>query len=431
MFATVFPKGSHRFMVASNTVSQLFGRMISVGMMAIVSVMIAQRFGPSGYGDFVKITTFSTFFYTLSDFGLNAIYLQRALRDNDIMTETRGWQHLLGLRIVLGACLTGASLFVLALLPHGSNQGYTGLVRLGIVLLAPVTIVQAVTTTTNAWFQKLLRYDLATKAQNIGSLVTLMLAGMFFVYSHVQGPIIGVIAIFGGSICTAIVSLYLVRAFRGVILPLFDRAVMIREFRFAVPLGLTLIFNLIYFHSDSVILTLTRSTHEVGIYGLAYKVFELPLVLPIFFMNSVYPLLLQSKKNNSRMPDRIFWQSIQFLFGSSFIIVAVLWACAPLLTFVRPDFIASIMPLRILLLSLPIFFVSALFMWVLIAQNQQRQLLIIHSLAMALNIGLNIIFIPRFGYVAAAWITGMSELFILVVSGLVLYQKFQHEKGDA
>lgn len=421
MFTRWFPHGSARLVVAKNTLSQAVGRGVSVISMAIVSFMLANRFGPEGYGDFVKITTYAVFFYTLCDFGLNAIYVQRSTETSHATLHVRLWQRLFGLRLVMSVLLIVVALTLLQFLPGDMKQGYTPLVRLGIWLLMPILIAQMTTTTTNAWFQKLLRYDLATVAQNAGSIIMLAAAIMLFISSSFNGAIVGVIAVLSGSLVTASVALYFVRQTRGVITPIIRWPSMIEDVRLALPLGLTLIFNLIYFHSDSVILTLTRSTHEVGIYGLAYKVFELPLVLPIFFMNAVYPLLLKASTKTNQAQG-IFWKSVVLLLISSVAITCVLWILAPFLTIIRPDFVESIIPLRILLLSLPIFFVSALLMWVLIAQKKQWQLLSIHTITMIGNLILNILLIPIYGYMAAAWNTVISELLILIVSVVVVFR---------
>jgi len=422
MFARWLSPHSLRLIVATNTISQLAGRAVSVLSMAIISFMIAKRFGPEGYGDFVKITTYAAFFYTLSDFGLNAVYVQRAVGTSEQPLRIRLWQSLFGLRVMMGTVLIAIALSLLWFLPGSSAQGYTPLVQLGIILLSPVLLAHATTTTTNAWFQRLLRYDLATAAQNAGSLVMLVVALVLFLVSTVNGAIVGVAALLLGSGVTALTALYFVRQTHGVISPIIQWHSMVNDLRRALPLGLTLVFNLIYFHSDSVVLTVARSTHEVGIYGLAYKVFELPLVLPIFFMNAVYPVLLQAHTQSTKHAQNIFWQSSAFLLVSSFVIAMILWGAAPLLILVRPDFVESILPLRVLLLGLPIFFVSALFMWVLIAQNKQWQLLTIHAVTMVVNIALNILLIPKYGYMAAAWNTVCSELLILIVSGMVVFR---------
>ncbi len=409
-----FPQGSLRRMVARNTLSQLIGRVVSSVAIVIVSLLIAKRYGPDGYGDFVKITTYVGFFYLLADFGLNAIYLQRAVGRHESRSLTDPtWQMLLGVRLVMSALLVLVALLLLSAFPAGLGQGYTALVRFGIMILTPAIIVQAITTTTNAFFQKTFRYDLSTIALNAGSIGMLLIAVLLSFATSIDGPLLGVISVFFGGILTAVVALILLRKYLSDIRPIFQRR-SLTLFTDAIPLGLALVFNLIYFHADSVILALNRSTREVGIYGLAFKVFELPLTIPIFFMNAVYPVMVKNQTPSGLgISKHVFRKSLIFLFISSLFISAALWICAPLLRYVRADFVDSIVPFRILILSLPVFFVSAVCMWFVIAYKGQLWLMVIHGVAMSANILANIMFIPKYGYIASAWITIYSELFVL------------------
>ena len=56
-------------------------------------------------------------------------------------------------------------------------------------------------------------------------------------------------------------------------------------------------------------------------------------------------------------------------------------------------------------------------MWILIAQGKAWRLVWIYGIAMVVNVMLNIIFTPRFGYTAAAAITGVSEGVVLLLLG--------------
>lgn len=417
-----FPSGSLRRIIAGNTLSQLVGRLVSSVTIVVVSVLIAQRYGPEGYGDFVKITTYVGFFYLLADFGLNAVYLQQTASQRSTATPiaSEPWRILFGLRLVMSLTLVLVALAILSLFPHTVAYGYTPLVRFGIIALVPVIMAQAITTTTNALFQKMLRYDYSTKAQNIGSFFLVSVALLLSQGGAMSGPMLGVAAVFAGSAVTAIVALLLVYRHLGSITPLFAFDKYVTIFRQGAPLGLALVFNLIYFHSDSVILALNRPTEEVGIYGLAYKVFELPLVVPIFFMNAVYPLLLERQRTKDDGRKKIFERSLQFLLGSSFMITAGLWLAAPLVSYVRPDFSPSVLPLRVLSMGLPVFFVSALFMWFIIAQKKQTFLVIIHGIGMVINILFNLLFVPSYGYMAAAWVTIGSEVLVLMATGALV-----------
>ena len=59
-------------------------------------------------------------------------------------------------------------------------------------------------------------------------------------------------------------------------------------------------------------------------------------------------------------------------------------------------------------------YVNAITQYVLIALDQQKWIAIAFALATAFNLITNIIFVPRYGYAAAATTTVLSELVLLV-----------------
>ncbi len=430
------PQSNHSVpkQLAWNTSAQIVARGISALTTLLMTIFIARRFGANGYGDFVKITTYIAFFYLLADFGFNAVYLQRTplSAGSDKNIHDSPWEDLLGLRIFVGCLLVviaGASAFIL---PRGAGGGYTHFVQLGILLFAPSILFQAMITSANALFQKYLRYDLSTIAVMIGSFVSLVL-----VILVTQGIIPGntilysTTALLVGAAVTALISLYLTRRLQ---ITWYSSVSWVRIrslFIESLPLGVTLLFNLVYFRIDSVILTITRSTAEVGIYGLAYKVFELPLVLPTFFMNALYPMMLgitQNKSGDQQSLRDVILKSGTFLFFTSIVVFIIVWAGAPVVGFIKNDFVPAIAVLRILIIGLPFFFLSSLTMWTLIAYKRQKTLAAIYGISMVLNVVLNALFIPRYGYVAAAWITVISEGFVLLVSGIAVIPLLHKEK---
>ncbi len=408
------PHSSTRWLVGKNTAAQLLGKAISSGIALILTILIARRFGAAGYGDFTKITTYVAFFYLIADFGLNAVYLQQ-LQSVSQEKKYRLWHALLVLRLFLATGLVLISLLMLPFLPGTGSQGYTNLVKLGILLFSPTIILQAMLVTANAVFQQRLRYDLSAVATSIGSLISLILVFVAPQYSII--PTVGALLL--GMMATAGIAIFFsLRLHKSWTLST-DIPMMKQLFVSGLPLAATLLFNLVYFRADSIILTLTRSTAEVGIYGFAYKIFEFPLVIPTFFMNSLYPLLLGANQQPHRFSHLLKKSGIILLLSSIFF-VAIFWFTAPLATFIKPEFSQSILPLRILVMGLPFFFLSSLTMWSLIARKKQVTLAAIYAVAMAGNILFNLWLIPSYGYVAAAWVTVASEAFVLALSGLIL-----------
>lgn len=416
-----FPRSSPAiFSVASNTVAQILGKVATAGTTLLITVLIARSFGAVGYGDFTKITTFVAFFFLFADFGLNAAYLQQTTNNKQSstgnVTNIDLWSTLLGVRLAGSIFLMFLAIALLSFLPQSTTHGFTALVRLGIILYSPAIVFQALLTTANAYFQKKLRYSFSTIAVSTGSVVSLVLIWIAVgVFTTPAGILGSVIALLSGSVVTAVLAFYFVRRLKQSLSPAFNRSMAQSLLLSAIPLGTTLMFNVVYFRIDSLILTLTRTTTEVGLYGLAYKFFELPLVVPTFFMNTVFALMVRNANVIGKF-KKSFW----ILLPSSMVLTIFIWYFAPLLAFIKQDFSGSIPVLRVLSLGLPFFFLTSLTMWTIIALKKQMSLLFIYGASMAVTIFVDILFIPTHGMMAAAWITVASEAVVFVVSTIFL-----------
>jgi len=412
---------TNRKTIAFNTVSQIAGKVVTSGTTFIVSILIARSLGAGGYGDFTKIMTFVAFFYLFADFGLNTAYLE--------LSENQSAQNnLLTIRTVFGLFLMFLCISILAFLPGTTVQGYTPFVKFGIIVFSFSILFQSLITTANAFFQKSFRYDFASYALSLGAITTL-LAVASFPYLRITGILPNIGAFLLGSLVTTIASLFFATKLLPTLSFSFDSILIKKMLIIALPLGLTLLCNVVYFHADSVILTLTRTSEEVGIYGFAYKFFELPLVVPTFFMNAVFPLLLLSRKSTDwKAFLRQAKQSAAILLSLSLIFFVCGYIAAPLLSLIKSDFQASIMPLRILLLSLPIFYLTSVTMWVLIALKKRMALFLVYFFCMIVNIGSNALLVPHCGYMASAWITVVSETLVLLLSFFVIQRHFMIKK---
>lgn len=401
-----------KFKIAANTIYQLIGKAITTATTLIATIFIARTYGPQNFGNFTLITTYVALFYLIADFGFNAIVLEKIQNQN---TKKEYFKTLLGLRLFWSFILVFLSISFLSLLPQ--THGFNGAVRIGIIIFSLSIITQSLSTTANIIFQNKLRYDQASIALFAGSLLNLIL--IIFFTTHNAPLIFIIISFLLGNVLTSLTSLFLSKKTDSEIdlLPSFDFSKFKEIFISAIPLGITLVFNLIYFRADTFILALTRSQEEVGNYGLAYRFFEAVLVLPTFFMNSLYPLFL-SVKNNPESLKKIVSKSFKILLIISTFTTIVLLIIAPNLISISGGamFDQSTTALRLLSLSFPSFFLSALYMWLLITLGKRKTLAIVYGISMILNIVLNIIFIPIFGIPAAALTTLFGETIILLLT---------------
>lgn len=423
--------------IAYNTLSQIIGKIISAGTTFLITAIVAKNFGTYGYGEFTKIITYIPLFYLIADFGINAIFL-REEKEEGIKREL-DFSYLLGLRLVWSLILIFLAISILPFLPYNptTNQGFPPLVKLGIIIGSLMILTQALYTSLNAIFQKFLRYDLSNLALSLGNIIGL---GVIFLITiktitrrvRLSGILLVMIAY---DICYLLIFLTAFFLAKKLVKNLsfkFNLSIFKRLFLQSLPLGITLIFNLVYFRIDTFILTIYRSTTEVGLYGLAYRFFETILVIPAFYMNSIYPIMLEKQKGGKEILKKFIILNSKFLFFTSlFCSLFLVLSSKFLINLVTsPEFLGAVLPLQILSISFPLFFLSSLFMWLLITLKKQNLLAIFYGFSMVLNIVLNLILIPKHGMLAAAITTGITELFVVLLTGYTGLKTFQNAQAE-
>ena len=408
--------------IFKNTTFQFFSRIITTGIGFILTILIARHFGANSFGEFVKITSFVTLFYLFVDFGINAIFIK----------GNKNFSSLFYLRLILAVVIFVAANSIAFILPYDvrSGVGFSDFARFGIFVFSFSLFSQAIIFSTSGVFQKKLNYKLFMVSQVLGGVFNLFLIALLIFFAKPLGFII--LSFTLSSILTAIISLILATrspslrsgvSGRGEKISTFDITFGKKLFISSIPLGLMLIFNLIYFRVDILLLSVLKPNADIGIYSIAYKFFDFFIAIPLFLSNSLYPKMLDSLNNKigfSKIVKNYFLIYLVF----SILIVIPVWFLSPMFSLISAEFANAGLPFRILILSLPMFFLTSFIQWVLIAKGVIKFLMYAYLLSALLNIGLNIIFIPQFSYIASAAVTPVSEAFVLV---LLLF-KFRHNR---
>ncbi|MCL4354873.1 oligosaccharide flippase family protein [Patescibacteria group bacterium] len=391
--------------IAKNTFFQTIAKIFTAGTGFLITILIAKSFGAAGYGDFVKITTFTAFFYLAIDLGLNAVFLQEENGESK-------YKDLFYLRVLIAFITFLITNAIAFFLPYNLllNTGFSENVKLGIFIFSFSFFSQAIILSTSALFQKKLTYFFYMLAIIIGSLINL--AAVYFsttVFSSLTTTIFALLL--GGGITAFFAMIFLKKS----VLPIkmdyqFSKRIIIK----ALPLSIMLIFNLVYFRADTFLLAFFKESKEVGIYGLSYKFFDFLIALPLFLSNSIYPLLLQNKKNFRKFNALTKTYLLVFL-CAGIIFVIPFWFISPLFAMIKTEYLEAVLPFKILLLSLPIFFATSFLQWIFISLERQKFLMYIYFVSAVVNVVLNLIFIPKYSYFASAVITGISETIVFVV----------------
>lgn len=387
--------------ISQQTLWQIIGKAGSVVSTIIILGLVTRKYGEEGTGALTLALTYIAMFMLLGDFGFNAHVLRQVQRVKG-KVQSEEFRKLLGTRIIWAAVLMGISTITASFLPIGGDQ-----FRQMVILGSPVIFGSAIFISTNLIFQSRLRYDLSVLATSAGTTLNLLLV-IWFVSSDF--PILYLIlAQVLNWVLVVSLGLILSGKITQITMPGFDINFSKKLIKSSWPIAATLGLNVVYFRADAFMVAYFKGISDAGIYNVAYSVFQSALVLPTFIMNAYYPMMLKSFKGIKLIGLGLLLLAI---FGTVLTLVL-----APFVTILLTGggFSGSSRALQVLSLGFPAYFLSSLFMWVLISKGKYKTLLVIYALGLIINLILNLIFIPQYSFYAASAVTVISEYLILIM----------------
>lgn len=390
--------------VAGQTIWQVLGKAVSSISSIIILSLVTRTYGESGTGLYTLVLTYLSFFFLAVDFGLNGYILPKLTLNWDYANK------LFNFRFYWSLFLINIANFLTLVLPFSSNE-----FKLAVFLGSFSILFFGLVNSANLIFQNKLKYKLSIVASSAGALAALSL--VYFFSSNRYPPSLLIFTTTLNFLVSAFLALYLVKKDFKFFLELPELKSYLEILKKAWPISLTLIVNTVYFRVDSFILAAVWDFVAVGVYNLSYSMFQTVLVIPTFIMNAYYPLMLISLRENKL----IFFKELKLVLG----LLGILGILGGVLTYLfspvaikiiaGDGFFGGTEALRILSLGLPAFFVSALLMWVFVALGKYKQLLIIYSIGLAVNLLLNLLFIPAYSFYGASFVTVFCEYLILAL----------------
>jgi O-antigen/teichoic acid export membrane protein len=184
------------------------------------------------------------------------------------------------------------------------------------------------------------------------------------------------------------------------------------------PLMLNHLFAVIFFQIDVPLMRQINGEAAVGWYNSAYKWIYGFNVIPSFFTFALFPVI--TRQATSSIPDarRTFRLSLKLMLLVAFPLAAVTTLLATLMIGILggqeflPD---GAIALQLVVWSIPIGWMNSVTNYTLVALGLEKRLTIAFIIGVVFNLVLNLIFLPRFSYVAAAIITIFSEIVLLAL----------------
>jgi len=384
-----------------NTVIQSTGKVISIILGFSAVFLLTRYLGVEGYGEFTLVFSYLAIFGILADFGLHLSMIKILPRYKEDQKKISGSYFIIRFLFVIASGLF--ALLCLLFFPYSFETKiliFIGAIGVGIGYLSGFG---------NAIFQSKLRIDLIIYIDILGKIITI-----FFIYLFIQLRLniyFIILTILMGNMASFMLSTYYLIKRQEFSLA-FDKKIVRDLLTISIPVGITSFFALLYFKIDILLLSFFKGSSDIAYYGVSYKIFENLLLLWGFYMASAYPIL-SSKINKDSEFNKFLKQCIITATISSTIIVVGGYIVSPFLVKIiaGEKFMFSSDSLRILLFSVPIFFINNIFYHVFLLRDKMWILVRILIGSLLFNIVINLIVIPKYSFIGTSYTTVVTELF--------------------
>lgn len=188
-----------------------------------------------------------------------------------------------------------------------------------------------------------------------------------------------------------------------------------RLFREALPLGISAMVSIAYFHVDTILLRPLQGEEAVGLYNAAFRLLTFAILFPVYFNQVILPVISRLATDDPGRLRRVVERAVLYMGVAGIpIAVTLFFLSEQVLRLIYPEpFARAAGCLTILGLAVAIIFVTYPHVSTLIAVGRQKSYTWIASIGLVLNVLLNLIWIPLYSIEGAAWATVVTEAFVL------------------
>jgi len=404
--------------VAFNTLVQGLGRMGVILATVLTTAILTRLLGISGFGNYIFITSFIVLFTSISDWGTGIISIREAAK-GEIEEE-----KIFGNAFILRFFLALFSFLVVNLLARIFPVFKS--LTLATTIASFLLFLHSLRTSCQIIFQAKLRFENQAITETYISGLFL-----FFLILALRIPLdlsLVILLLLLANLLGTFLALFLSRRLASFDINV-NGDILKKIFFEALPTGALLFIFGIYNRLDIVLLQIIKGSEAVGIYGLAYKVHDNLILGAAYLATALFPVFSRYVDKEG-LKDRlvlIYRKSFDVLFLAGASLAVVFFVFAPFVIAVigGPSFSGSVPALRILVFATFIAYFNHLTGYILIALGKQKVSLVVAIIALIWNIGLNLILIPRYSYLAAAGVTIATEGLVLILTSLYLAKNFQ------
>lgn len=393
--------------IVQNTAAMMAGRLISRVFQFFLLIYAARELGAADFGIF-------SWAFALT--GLVAVFMDPGLSRYSVQQLARSQKEIplyFGGNLVIKIVLVLAGLLALFIISYAMGRGQQAIQAA--LLLGAMAGVDSLGRCFLMVFQAAQRMDYEALAISAAG-VLFTLIGLLALYLMPNLAVLCGAFLLGGLIRLGI-SIGIYRGRYPKPTYSFNFQFLTKLLKNGFPFALTTVFVTVYYYIDTIILTAYASDQAIGYYGAAYRFVEAPLFLVASLTTALFPaasrLYGKDKEHLREVVGQIFPKMMAL--GLSVALVISFLAEDLVALFFGEQYGPAAKVLPVLIFSGAIIMPSTVLGTTIRAINRQGISALVTGLAAVLNIVLNLIFIPRYTIMGAAWTTLATEAFVIVV----------------
>jgi O-antigen/teichoic acid export membrane protein len=391
--------------LAANTFVQAVGSFISSLVAFFTFVAVTRGLGPEVFGQITAATAYLFIPTVLAEAGTSTAILREISADPG-RTEP-ALRASVPLRVLVASCAVGGASALAFAIPFDHDT------QIAILISSGGSFLTLMSLSLLPVLQSQLKMHWAVAGNVLGRVVTLgltlaVLEAGYGLKSVVAAQVIGigVTFLFHLVVVSRLVSLR----------PVLDTQYWRRLAGVSIVLGLAISLGQVYFRVDALLLALIRDPEEVGLYGAAYKFIELAEFIAASFALSVMPPMTRFIATGDARARSLLQKSFDLIIAvaAALAVALLVFSTDIVVAAAGPEFREGAVALQILAPYVLFSFTNALLWRVMIASGRDRILLGVSISILALNIVLNLVLIPTYGFKAAAATSVISEVAALI-----------------
>ncbi len=397
------------YTVAQNTSFLTVASVLQKVISFFYFIFVARIVGVENTGVYFFAITFTTIFTVVADFGMGPVLTREASRFPD--SAQSYFNTVFWTKIMFGMAAYALVVFFANIL------NYPETTKLLIYISGITMFSDNLTTSFNSIFRakKNLIYE---SFAVIAAQFSTLLIGTFALLNH--WPLVWLILAYTipSFLNLLYMSFFLKKIYNITVRFIWNSQVFKIFIGIALPFALAGIIGRLYSYSDSLLMSKMLPARELGWWSVPYKITFAFQFIPVALSASVYPVFSSLFVTDKAAIGALFEKSWRYLFVVIFPVSLGLMAIAdPVVNKIfGPQYEPSILPLRILLVSLIFGFLAFITGALLNATNKQKTQTSLVAVALVVNVVLNLILLPKLGITGAA-ISALVSNGILCLAG--------------